>query len=155
MKEGAPAAIERVSLLQQEREGLAEKLPVASESHKRFYYARHKKTWFQVGDMVLSATKHLRHLRPSRKLADKFLGLFKVKRIVYEHGQAYQLELPPSYRNHDTFHVSLSEPWNERKGIEAVPKATQVQGQEEFKVKSIQAHKDTRQGRLYLVRWKG
>jgi transposase InsO family protein len=152
---GAPAAAERIKLLQDEREVVAQKLRVASESYKKFYDTKHKKTRFRVGDLVLLSTKHLRQLRPSRKLSDKFLGPFTVKRVVYDHGQAYQLELPPTYRIHDTFHVSLLEPWQGRSGVEVRPEAIEVQGQEEYEVQSIQAHKDTRKGRLYLVRWKG
>ena len=54
--------------------------------------------------------------------------------------------------------MSLLELWHQRTGTEAEPKASvQVETQEEFEVKSIQAHKggDRDTGRQYLVRWKG
>jgi hypothetical protein len=55
--------------------------------------------------------KHIRTLRVSKKLADRFLRLFKV---LSRKGQnAYTLELPQKYeRLHPTFHVSLLEPYH-------------------------------------------
>jgi hypothetical protein len=107
---------------------------------------------FKIKDKVLVATKNIRQLRPSKKLSDRFLGPFEVVEVIGDHGQAYKLKLPPSYRIHDVFHVSLLEPWNRRKGDEPRPAPVRIRDQIEYEVKSIQAHKETGKGRKYLVR---
>jgi len=150
-----PAAAERIQLLNKERETLTNTLRIATESHKKYYDKKHKATRFKVGDKVMLATKHIRQLRPSQKLSDKYLGPFKVIKTIGNHGQAYQLQLPSKYRIHDTFHVSLLEPWRERNGEETEPLPIEVENEFEYEVKSIQAHQDKKKGREYLIRWKG
>lgn len=152
---GAPLAQERIKLLIKEREDLIGTLKTAQDSHKKYYDRTHKPIRFKIGDKVILAAKNIRQLRPSKKLSDRYLGPFEVVKIMGEHGQAYQLKLPPSYRIHDVFHVSLLEPWDGRSGDEGEPEPIPIEGQLEYEVKSIQAHKETNSGRKYLVRWKG
>ena len=60
---------------------------------------------YRVGDRVYLSTKNIKTERPSKKLDDKNLGSFPIKRRV---GQAsYELELPESMRIHPVFHSSL------------------------------------------------
>jgi hypothetical protein len=150
-----PAAEERIKLLVEERERLSSNLRKAHEEHRKYYDAKHKPTRFCVKEKVMLASKNIRQLRPSRKLADKYLGPFEVVEIMGDHGQAYKLELPPSYKIHNVFHVSLLEPWHGREGAVEEPAPILVQGEEEYEVKAIQAHRTTRKGMEYLVRWKG
>ena len=149
---GAISAEERVKIIAKERALLTDNLRKATDSHKKYYDAKHKASRFKVKEKVLLSAKYVRQLRPSRKLSDKYLGPFEILEIKGEHGQAYKLKLPPSYRIHDVFHVSLLEPWTGREGVETDPGPIEVQGQEEFEVKSIQAHREDSRGRQYLVR---
>ena len=81
--------------------------------------------------------KNIKQLRPSVKLADRYLGPFTVLEVIGTHRQAYRLELPPSYKIHDVFHVNLLEIWHARAGADVELEAIEIEGHKEFKVKSI------------------
>ena len=113
---------------------------------------------FAMGDMVMLSTRNLRQLRPSKKLADRFLGPFEVVGIVGEHKQAYKLKLPEKYKIHPVFHVSLLEKYQGRAGETPVlPAEVDLEGEEYWEVEAILAHREKNRqlGREYLVRWKG
>ena len=110
IKGGAVVAEERVKLIAEERAVLANNLRRATESHKKYYDKKHQASRFKIKDKVLLLAKHVKQLRPSRKLSDKYLGPFEVLEVKGDHSQAYKLKLLPSYRIHDMFHVSLLEP---------------------------------------------
>ncbi|KFY17374.1 hypothetical protein V491_05015 [Pseudogymnoascus sp. VKM F-3775] len=147
-------AQERVEKLQVEWTELAETLRRATDSQKKYYDAKHTPMQYRVRDQVILAAKNIKQLRPNRKLADKYLGPFRVRQVVGGHAQAYRLELPPAYQIHDVFHVSLLEPYHQRADTVSTP-AIDVQSHDEWEVQSIQAHKETGQGVRYLVRWAG
>ena len=64
--------------------------------------------------MVLLNTLNLHLTQPSKKLMQKYVGLFKVREAVG--AQAYRLWLPTAYRIHDMFHISLLKPYYHREG---------------------------------------
>jgi hypothetical protein len=99
------------------------------------------------------SSRNIRMRKASKKLADKYLGPFKV--IAIRGKNAYELELPKSYgRIHPTFHVALLEPYRRREGVE-LPEAVEVEGEEEWEVERILDTRVTHKKRKYLVRWKG
>jgi hypothetical protein len=54
--------------------------------------------------------KHVTSARPNRKLSETYLGPFTILDAWGK--QSYKLELPPQMqRMHDTFHVSMLEPY--------------------------------------------
>ncbi len=71
--------------------------------------------------------------------------------IIGTHKQAYCLKLPPSYRIHNVFYISLLEPWHPRAGAISEPDAIEIKGEEEYEVKSILAYRKRGKGREYLV----
>ncbi|KAI2664122.1 Transposon Tf2-11 polyprotein [Labeo rohita] len=71
--------------------------------------------WFRANQVWLS-TRDLR--LPCRKLSLRYIGPFKILRQINE--VTYQLQLPPRYRIHPTFHVSLLKP--------CFPSATETTG---------------------------
>ena len=59
---------------------------------------------YKVGDEVFLSTKNIRTEKPSKKLNDKNIGPFKIKKLV---GSLYQLELPHTMKIHDVFYPNL------------------------------------------------
>ena len=151
----ALAATERVKIILEQRKALEERWVHAVEAQKKHYDKKHLPREFKIGDQVMLRAKNIHQLRPSKKLSDRYLGPLTVTEVVGHHRQAYRLELPKSYRIHDVFHVSLLEPYHRRAGaVETLP-PIEVEGEEEFEVEAIVAHRETTKGRQYLVRWKG
>ncbi len=66
---------------------------------------------FKVGDKVWFFRKNIATTRPCAKLDYKRLGPFKIAKLVGL--VACQLELPPQFKIHNVFHVSLLEPYHE------------------------------------------
>ena len=126
----------------------------ALEATEKYYNKKRKDVTFQEGQLVLLASKHIRTRRASKKLADKYLGPFKVLKRVGQN--AYRLELPQKYgRLHPTFHVSLLEAYRTREGVEP-PEPVEIDGEEEFVVERVLDERTTKSGRVqYLVRWQG
>ncbi len=79
----------------------------AVRRHKTFEDARRAPTsLYQPGDRVWLSTHDLWLRLPCRKLSTRYIGPFKITRQI-----TYHLQLPPRYRIHPTFHVSLLKPW--------------------------------------------
>jgi len=68
------------------------------------------------------------------------------------------LELPPQFKIHNVFHVSLLEPYHENQIPEhhrESPAPVKIEGQEEFKVQEVLDCKKIHGKLLYLVFWRG
>ena len=123
------------------------------EAMAKHYNKKHIEKTYRVGDQVMLAARHIQTKRPCKKLDDKFLGPFRIAQMVGQN--AYRLMLPQSYgRLHATFHVSLLEPYRNRKGRK-VPKPVPVHGEEEWEIDDILDSRSHHGRTMYLVRWKG
>lgn len=125
---------------------------LAQKAMAQYYDRRHKDITFEVGQKVMLSTKHIALKRPSRKLSERFIGPFT---IASRRRNACKLELPQKYRRiHNTFHVSLLEPWYGRASDPHAENPDLV-SEDEFEVERVLA-KRRRQGKTqYLVRWRG
>ncbi len=87
------------------------------ESAKKYYDKRRKAQSFKEGQEVVLSAKNIRVRKPCKKLTDRILGPFKVVKRIGEN--AYQLDLLERYgRLHNTFHISLLEPYIKHEGEE-------------------------------------
>jgi hypothetical protein len=100
--------------------------------------------------------RHIRTIRPSRKLDWKRLGPYEVKRVVSPY--AYELELPVRLKIHPVHHVSLLDPIvdDPLPGQEVTsPPPVEVEGDQEYQVARVEDSRVYRNQLQYLVWWTG
>ncbi|KAL0173186.1 hypothetical protein M9458_033497, partial [Cirrhinus mrigala] len=127
--------------------------------HKSFADARRRAAPnYQPGDPVWLSSRDLQLRLPCRKLSPRYIGPFRIPSQIND--VTFQLQLPPRYCIHPTFHVSLLKPFSpsatEAPGAEAEPPPPEVLDQPSvFTVHEILDSR-CRGGRLeYLVDWEG
>jgi hypothetical protein len=108
---------------------------------------------FKKGEHVWLEAKNLR-LPYSKKISTKREGPFEIMEVMGP--VTYKLKLPTQLRIHNVFHASLLSPFIETETHGPnfpKPPPDIVDGEEEYEVEAILAHKKNR-GIKYLVRWK-
>ena len=145
-------------ILQEARGAIAE-----AQDRQAHYANQHRREDdFQEGEMVLLSTANITTdidaRRPSRKLNPRFIGPYRIVKMVSP--VAFKLELPPKMKIHPVFHVSLlrkyqqnPEEFSERH--QPPPPPVVIGDQQEYEVERI-LDKRTRRRRIeYLVKWAG
>ena len=131
--------------------------------------AAHEKAWqsmrerittkfipWKVGNKVWLEGKNLCLRYPTKKLAPKQEGPFKISQVISP--LAYCLWLPPTWKIHDVFHASLlSTYWEtaEHGPNFANPPPEEIDGKEEYEIAKILSHRGSPGQQSYLVSWKG
>lgn len=117
---------------------------------------------FKPGDKVMLHTKNLSFKQGVRKLSPQYIGPFSVKRLVGPAGRevAAELQLPPQYRMHPVFHVSLLKRFKEGSAFKPLPPPPQViDGEPWYEIETILAHRERKVGRRkvreFLIKWRG
>jgi hypothetical protein len=138
------------------RDNIAE----ANKEYSRYYNNRRQKTpEFEVGSKVMLSMKHINTVRPMKKLDIRQAGPYEVIERIGTH--AYRLQLPPSAKIHDVFHVSLLTAYKSPTypgQAEEPPGPVEITDEgEEYEVADIlDSRRNPRTGRLeYLVEWLG
>jgi len=113
---------------------------------------------YKVGDLVMLSTKDLKYQivgRRTEKLTERFVGLYKIKKVVSSN--AVELELPITIKIHLVVNVSRI-----RRYVDQVegqrkkqPAPVIIEGEEEWKVEKILNKRQVREKDKYLVCWKG
>jgi transposase InsO family protein len=152
-----PAAEKRADEILRGREHARKILLSANEGYEKWYNKKRLDQHFEVNQWVWLSTKHLNQKRPSRKLADKYIGPFKIVAVVGDKKMAYRLDLPPRYRIHPTFPISLLEPFKgTTKEAEAHRESVDVEPEERhWVVEAILDHRGPARNRQYLIKWEG
>jgi hypothetical protein len=135
----------------------------AQQRQKAYADAHRSDLTFKEGDSVLLSAANIRLKTPgARKLLPRWLGPFSIVRCVG--AVAYELQLPPSLRVHNVFHVSLLKPYLADGPVQPPPLPVEVAGDFEFEVECILLHRDhhvatsgsaSRCPREFLVKWQG
>ena len=113
---------------------------------------------YRVGDKVLISTKDFSAelmKRAMKKLTEKFIGPYVVRKIVSEN--AVELELPVSLRVHPVVNVRRLVKYREQvEGQKKIPPPpVKVAGEKEYEVEEILDRQERRGKTKYLVKWKG
>lgn len=154
-EERVPAARAKATQLQSTREELERRWQQASLSQAKYYNKKHKPLHFNKGDLVLMSTKNLKLKLPSKKIAPRFIGPFRVLEPIGT--QAYRLQFPSTFRIYDVVHISLLEKYVRRDSDDqsVLPLPELVDDNEEWEIEEIKDRKKRRGKIWYLIRWKG
>jgi len=113
---------------------------------------------YKVGDLVILSTKDLKYQmvgRRTEKLTERFVGPYKIKKIVSMN--AVELELPSTIKIHPVVNISrvrryIGQVEGQRK---EQPLPVIIEGEEEWEVERILNKRRVRGKDKYLVHWKG
>jgi hypothetical protein len=115
---------------------------------------------FQIGQQVYVKAKYFRTTRPTKKLAEKYLGPYEI--IARPGTHSLTLRLPDAMRTvHPVFHLSMIEPFTPStipNRTQDPPAPVEVEGDLEYEIAEILDSKLDRRRRcklLYLVKWVG
>jgi len=154
--EAAGKFVEKMRKIQKEAKAALGK---AQEEMKKFANRkRGKGEEYKVEDLVLLSTKDLKWQmkgRRSEKLTERFIGPYKIKRIVSSN--AIELELPRTIKIHPVVNVSRVQLYKSQvEGQKKTPpKPVIIEGEEEFEVEKILNKRVVQGKEKFLVRWKG
>jgi hypothetical protein len=160
-----PMAEEFVDALSRAWQHAYNALRDAAASMKQFVDRKWKEApLYAIGQKVWLDARNIQTERPSKKLDQHRLSPFEILAPVPHDAHspsAYRLALPPSWKIHPVFHVSLLRPANINSGLHPVvavedhPPPDVIQGEEEYEVETILDHRGGKRRRQYLVKWKG
>jgi len=143
-----------------------EAIKQAQATQEEMYNKGRKMRTFRVGEKVWLDTKNLRWVkkmgRSTDKLAERKAGPYKITRVISD--TAYTIQLPPSWKVHPTFHISLLTPYIDPnkefpgRQKEPTPPVELAPEGDRYVVEKIVQHKPVKKGskrKQYLVKWEG
>jgi len=153
---GAEKFIKKMKEIQEEAKAVLGK---AQADMKK--YANKKRSdveKYKVGDLVMLSTKDLKYQmirRRTEKLTERFVGPYKVKKVVSTN--AVELELPSMVKIHPVVNVSrihryIGQVEGQKK---EQPLPVTIEEEEEWEVERILNKRKVRGKDKYLVQWKG
>lgn len=113
---------------------------------------------YREGENVWLETTNLKLNRPSKKLAERRLGPFKIIQKIGN--SSYKLQLPSSWKSiHSTFNESLLTPYVEasfksQKKPKPLPPDL-IEGEKEYEIENIHDSRKKGRGIQFLIHWKG
>ena len=136
---------------------LREEMTTAQLRQKK-NYNKHRKPNpnLKSGDMVSFLPCNVKTMRPSKKLDYKKMGPFRIIKKVGTSSD--KLDLSASMTIHNTFHISLLEPYKDNKfplQIQTPPPSIEIDGETEYELEEIinsRLHQDKLQ---YHAKWTG
>ena len=154
-----PAVEDFVTNLQNEISAARDNILKSKAYNADFQDPKFQKPNFKVGDQVLLDTTNLNLQLPSRKLVPRFIGPLRILQLRGENSVI--LEVPPRLQRLDPLqNVQWLKPYKSRPSalgpqtIQPLP-AIHVDGQPEFEVEDIIAHRKVGKTYQYLTRFKG
>ena len=128
----------------------------AAQALLKRYRTKEPRIQYSLGQRVWLEGKNLPFNVPSRKLAPKRYGPFKITQKIS--GVAYRLELPTYLKVHNVFHIDLLTPYKETEQYGpsfSPPPPDLIDGEEEQEIEAILDMRQRGNTRQYLIKWKG
>jgi len=158
-KKGKNKKVEEFARKMKERHEEARAALVKSQEEMKRQADRSRKEAkeYRVGNKVLISTKDFSMelmKRATKKLTEKFIGPYVVKKIVSEN--TVELELPASLRIHPVVNVRRIVKYREQvEGQKKIPlPPIKVAGEKEYEVENFLDRQERRDKTKYLVKWK-
>jgi len=161
----APASTDFDAFVSSQQSALAtarDNLVEAQNRQAEHADARRRPHSYKEGDLVLLSTENITtaydSTRPASSLQARFFGPFTL--LKQRSPVSFQVELPPTMRIHDVFHVDRFRPFTpspEYLGRRSPPPPDPevIDGEVEYEVESILAHKMRRRTMHFLIKWVG
>jgi glycosylphosphatidylinositol phospholipase D len=166
------SAADRIAQLHQAMTDAKSSLLQAQQRQSHYANLKRRELVLTVGQSVFLSSEHLQLKDKDRtkKLMEKYIGPFQVKRVVSS--VAYELELPSTMKIHPVFHVSKLKPMKSSSSSAYPDRASSVaprpppelineDGDEEWEVERVVKERTVKRGRNgtkrieYLVKWLG
>ena len=161
---GNPEAHQRIERLRVDVASAKKNILVAQGRQSKYADRHRRDRVFVVGDRVLLSVEHLRVVGDGRspKLQSKYIGPFKVTRVVGSH--AYELDLPPTMRIHPVLNISRLKAYHDGASTHPhrslphhrpPPEVGHEDGVEVYEVERILEQRGRGARAKYLVKWLG
>jgi hypothetical protein len=159
-----PIAADRIKRLKSDLDLARTNIERAQKRQAKYADQHRRDVKFKIGDQVLLSTEHLRMVGADKrtpKFSFKYLGPFKVKRVVNDN--AYELDLPEPLRIYPVFNANrlkvyqdgrINFPSRSRSDVRPPPETCE-DGAEEYQVESILASRGSGPRAQFLVKWLG
>ena len=159
-----PVAADRISRLQADLTRAQSNIEKAQQRQAKYADQHRREVKFGIGDQVLLSTDHLRMVGSDKrtpKFTFKYLGPFKIKRVVNDN--AYELDLPEPLRIYPVFNANrlkayqdghVNFPSRPRPHVRPPPEVSE-DGAEQYEVESILAVRGSGPRAQFLVKWLG
>jgi Chromo (CHRromatin Organisation MOdifier) domain len=130
----------------------------APDRMKAYADRKRRHVEYKPGQHILLSTANFTFKGPgAKKLFPKWIGPFPIKDNVGH--VAVRLDLPPTYKMHNVFHVSQVKHAKGNTDTYTPPPALMLDGQAFWAVDTIVGHRERKAGRKtwreFLVRWEG
>ena len=160
-----PAASERIKRLAADLARARQHIEQAQKRQAHYADQHRRAVTFKVGDSVLLSTEHLKLVGSDKrtpKLTYKYIGPFKVKRVINDN--AYELDLPAQLQIHPVLNISRLKAYRDGRSdfpsrppadTRPPPAVTLENGAELFEVDCIIGKRGEGARTRYLVQWVG
>jgi len=158
-----PSTEEFLRKLQNSVKAAIDCMALAQDYQAQYANRSRREEEFKAGDKVFLSGNHVTAAfqvkQPSKKLAHRWLGPYRVGQVVSK--VAYKLVLPDSMKVHPVFHVSVlkryceSPPEFDGRQAPPPPPPIAVDDHEEYEVERILDKRTERNVTKYLVKWVG
>jgi hypothetical protein len=113
---------------------------------------------YKAGDLIILDSRNIQTTRPKDKWDNEKHGPFTIEKVVLP--TAMQLSLPRKWKIHNTFHISLLEPYNNGTRpppdlVKIIDEYNDIEGNEEWEIEETLSSRKVKGKVLYQVRWKG